>query len=109
MVDYDAMRFWWDVLISALLGVNILYTWITNRSKANTEKIDQLEVRHNSELKEIKDKIGNMEGRLQLAIGSNDLKPVFERLNGMDRQLSEIGGKMHTLDLIHEILMGRKV
>jgi len=30
---------------------------------------------------------------------------VYDRMNSMQKELSEINGKMHTLDLIHEMLL----
>ena len=45
--------------------------------------------------------------RLTQAIGHPELEPLHRRMNNMDKNLSEIKGQMHTLDLIHELLLKR--
>ncbi len=101
MFDYTAARFWWDVIITILLGANVVFTWITARTKVNTDEIKHTK----DQLSAIREEMRSVDERLKAAIGHPELKPIYDRINNMDKQLGEINGKMHTLDLIHEFLM----
>ena len=102
-IDYSAWRFWWDVGITILLGANALFTWLSTRTKANAAEIGDAR----RELALVREEMRSMDERLKAAIGHSDLRPIYERMNSMDKQLGEISGKLHTLDLIHEYLMNK--
>lgn len=104
-MNYEAAKFWLEVV---LIVINLglwLFVWNSNRNRVTNDKISELEARHNQELKEINKAIGDLDGRLKLAIGARELKPIYERINSMAEQLGEINGKMHTLDLIHDYMI----
>ncbi len=90
--------------ITSAIGV---YLYWERKSDRTNRRITALEKRHNEELKALQAQISDLDGRLKQAIGHADLKPIFERMNSMDKQLGEISGKLHTLDLIHEYLMNK--
>lgn len=108
-IDYDAARFWWDIFISAMLAGNILFTWLTNRTKVNTDKIDLLEQKHDSELKQINQKLGDMDARLRQAIGIDALSPIYEKVGSINTKMGQMSGEFigmkNQLDLIlHHLL-----
>jgi len=104
-MDYEAAKFWLQI---ALIIMNIgvwLFVWNSNKNRVTNEKIAGLEHEIESKLEDHAEKLGRMDERLKYSIGHPELKPVYERMNGMQKELSEINGKMHTLDLIHEMLL----
>ncbi len=104
-MDYEAAKFWLQV---ALIIMNIgvwLFVWNSNKNSVTNEKINVLENEIETKLENHAEKLGRMDERLKYAIGHPELKPVYERINSVDKQLGEIRGKMHTLDLIHEMLL----
>lgn len=104
-MDYEAAKFWLQI---ALISMNIgvwLFVWNSNKNSVTNDKIIALEHEIETKLENHAEKLGRMDERLKVSIGHPELKPVYERMNGMQQQLSEINGKMHTLDLIHEMLL----
>jgi hypothetical protein len=93
-MDYDAMRFWLEVVI-IIVNVGLwLFVWNSNKSRVTKDQLDEHAVT-----------LAAFDERLKNAIGHPELSPIYERMNGMDSKLAEINGKMHTLDLIHEWLI----
>ena len=104
-MDYEAAKFW---LEAVMMMVNIalwIFVWNSNKNRVTNEKIAGLEQEIESKLEDHAEKLGRMDERLKVSIGHPELKPVYDRMNGMQKELSEINGKMHTLDLIHEMLL----
>ncbi len=91
-------------VITGAIGI---YLYWERKSDRTNKRISALEDKHNKELKALQAQISDLDGRLKQAIGHADLRPIFERMNSMDKQLGEISGKLHTLDLIHEYLMNK--
>ncbi|NVK42129.1 MAG: hypothetical protein HWE39_12885 [Oceanospirillaceae bacterium] len=82
VMDYPALRFWWDVLQTAILVAISIYVWIKGRSQINTDRIDKLEktlIEHDK--------------RLSQAIGHGDLEGIHSRLGGISRDLANLEGE----------------
>ena len=100
--DYAAWRFWFDVgqyIIAFLVG---FYVWFSNRAKATGKDV-----------KNVKKTMGGIESRVtKLETGSishDDLGKVYERVNGIAVQVSNLDGKMDgvkgAVDMINEHLL----
>lgn len=103
-MEFDP-KFWLDLIQFGLTGIIGIYLYTERRRDKTSSRIDALEEKFNTELKDINRQLSDMEGRLRQAIGHSELEPLHRRLNGVDAKLGELNGKMHTLDLIHEFLM----
>jgi len=94
MINYEAAQFWLNIVLYILLFLQWLYVWRSNKDKATKNQLENQAIQ-----------IVTLDQRIKNAIGHPELKPIYERMNSMDSRLSEIKGKMHTLDLIHEMLL----
>ncbi len=102
---YDAYRFWVEVAAFAINAVVWLYVWRVRSNMATNTKILEVEEIIKENVAETSVRLARVDERLRNAIGHTELKPMYDRLNSMDRQLANMAGKMHTLDLIHEMLL----
>lgn len=97
-MEYESAKFWVQI-VALLINLGIWsFVYISNRSKVTRERIQELEV-------SLATDFARMDERLKSALSHAELKPVYDRINSVDKQLGEISGKMHTLDLIHEMLL----
>jgi len=104
-MDYEAAKFWLEVVMMLVNIALWLFIWNSNKNRVTSEKIAGLELEIENKLEDHAEKLGRMDERLKVSIGHHELKPVYDRMNSMQKELSEINGKMHTLDLIHEMLL----
>ncbi len=102
MIDYRAWQFWLAVVV-AVEGVVIgIYSWITNKDKAQAKDI-----------KEIKGEIQGVENRVtKLEAGSishADLSKVYQKINDVGNDVSELNGSIkglkESVGLIHQHLL----
>ncbi|RMF14196.1 MAG: hypothetical protein D6761_09870 [Candidatus Dadabacteria bacterium] len=108
-MNYDAAKFWFEVVVF-LFNVSLwIYVWRSNKDKATNEKIEALERKHNDELKRLTDSLSEMDKRLVLAIGKSELEPIYDRLRGIGESFSEMAGEFkgvkRQLELIQEALI----
>lgn len=109
-IDYTAWRFWWDVVITLMLGVNVIYTWVVNRSKANASAIKSVDNR----VSKLDSRVGRLESDIHHLPSHDDLGAIHEKVNdvakGMEGLRGELSAINRTLGLINEHLLngGRK-
>lgn len=101
-LDYNAWQFWLTVaVVIGNIGV-LIYTWVSNRNKAQTKDI-----------KEIKEDVQDVETRVtKLEAGSishGDLSKVYDRINDVGKGVSKLEGSINGLQesvgLIHQHLL----
>ncbi|MCP3941534.1 MAG: hypothetical protein GY710_08645 [Desulfobacteraceae bacterium] len=101
-IDYAAWRFWVDVG-QYIFGIIIaFYIWFSNRAKATDKDVQG-----------VKKDMGKIESRVtKLEAGSishDDLGKVYERMNKVSDQMSELTGTTKgikgTVDIIQEHLL----
>lgn len=106
-IDYTAVRFWWDAAITVLLAVNVVYTWVINRTRVNKAAIDRVDGR-----------VGGMEHRLTQLESDvrhlpdhDDMGHIHEKINGVDSAMRRIEGELtalnRTMSLINEHLLNK--
>ncbi len=96
-LNYQDIRLILQLIVIAINLSLWFFVWNSNKNKVTKEQLETHAVQ-----------LAHIEERLKSAVGHPELKPLYERMNNMDRQLSEIKGKMHTLDLIHEFLINKE-
>jgi len=94
-----------DIAQFLITGVIAIYIYLEKKRNTNTTRIESLEQATHEDVAAIKEKMAGMESRLSQAIGHNDLSPIYQRIGSVDKNVSEIKGKLHTLDLIHEFMI----
>jgi len=104
-LNYQAAQFWMNVIVFCISAAVWVYAWRVKRDMATNEKITEIEASINDHVRENSIRLAHMDERLRQAIGHTELKPLYDRLNSVDKCLSQMEGKLHTLDLIHEMLL----
>jgi len=86
---------------------NFLYTWITNRTKANGAAINRVE----TDLNEVVRRVDLLEQKVEAAPTHDDVDRIYRRIddiNGEMKQMhGEISGSTSTLNLIHDYLLNK--
>jgi len=93
-MDYEAAKFWLEVVLVIINALLWLYVYRSNKDKATRDQLDKHAIT-----------LAQMEERLKQAVGHPDLKPIYDKINGIADDMAEMRGKLHTLDLIHEMLL----
>lgn len=122
-IDYDAWRFWLSLaqaVATALIGI---YVWLSNREKVTAGKFEALARDLRAGINNLEEKTGNRIGRIDHrltvvesscnhAITHTDLSAVYERINAVSGQLSNLAGGVSALQnsmtMIHEHLLREK-
>lgn len=109
MMDYTAMRFWFDVL--QVLGYLALgtYVWLSNRNRVTNARISKLEDDMDSRLDVHADRLTRLEVHAGAAPTHGDLNRLHKRLDIINGELKSLAGESaaarRTLDLIHDYLL----
>jgi len=138
MIDYDAWRFWREIVVLGIVAANFVYTWWVNREKVTAKRFTALEAQVAERLSVIKhdeidaenaaecrihrertDLIGQemrrIDSELRHLPNHNDIGRIHARMDELNGALREMVGGMKALNnsvaLINEHLLsqgGRK-
>ncbi len=108
-IDFNFVRFVWDVAQTLItLGV-ALYVFITSRSQVNASRIKELESSNDLRFDKLSERVTRTEEQLKQGPTHDDLKNIFQRLNGMSREISTIKGEFsgvkENTKRIHDFLL----
>jgi len=104
-MNYQAAQFWANI-IALIVGAGAgIHSWQTRRRMITSSRLSRVEETINEHVADNGVQLAHIDERLRNAIDLSELNPLYERLNSVDKSLSEMKGKMHTLDLIHEMLL----
>lgn len=108
-MNYDMLKFWFDVLQFAgtiLIGV---YVWLSNRHRVTAERITKLEDDVDRRLDTHTDRLTALEVSAAAAPTHDDLKILHKRLTDMNGELQKLAGNSmqvsRTVELIHQHLL----
>lgn len=108
-LDYKAMSFWWSLLQGAATGLTVLWVWLTNRQKVNSEAIEKLREDVNDEVAGLDRRLIGVEKDLTKMPSHGDLAKVHDRINESNKTMMEMQGNLkqvsRTVSLIHEHLL----
>ena len=102
MIDYKAYQFWLAVAV-ALEGIVVgVYTWVSNRDKAQAEDIKEVK----GDLQKLETRVTRLEAG---SISHEDLSKVYDRINDVGNAVSgldeAITGLRESVGLIHQHLL----
>lgn len=118
-IDYNAARFWMDLVqIMGIVGL-AFYTHITSKSKANREAINVLRQDLEAEDEKLEQRIVAAESRISVldnqlhnAPDHEDMGKVYERLNQVSGDVQKLSGQLsgliNQLTMINEYLLKDK-
>jgi hypothetical protein len=93
MFDYEAMKFWFDVFVSICLVASLIYNWVDKKSRVNKAEIEQV----NAEVVKLVNRVSLVEERMQSAPTHSDLSNIYNRINGMSDDVSEMAGAIKAM------------
>lgn len=92
-LDYQALGFWFNAFITLGLFGNWLYMWLTNRQRVNKAEIEQV----NKSVYLLTNQITLFEEKLKATPKHSDLSNIYNRINGMSQDISEMTGAVKAL------------
>jgi len=105
MMDFDAWRFWLDLLAIVISALVWIYVRRSNADKATVANLNELK----TEIHAMAQDIGKLDERLRHAIGHPDLEPIYSKMNDMKDSMTDMSGEFrevkHTLHLIQEFML----
>jgi hypothetical protein len=111
-MNYEASKFWFDMLQTLLItGVGIM-SWLFNRQRITTAMIARLEENIDGRLDSQLERLTRVEQDLIHVPDHNDFKRVHQRLDVLNGEFKEIKGELNgvktTLNLIHQHLLTKQ-
>ncbi|AUZ85796.1 DUF2730 family protein [Methylophaga nitratireducenticrescens] len=104
-LDYSALKFWFDVFLSICLLASLAHNWVSNKHRVNKKEIDQV----NTAVVSLTGRVLQVETQMKSAPTHSDLSNIYNRINGMSQDISEMTGAMKAmtsqLSLINEHLI----
>lgn len=93
MFDYEAAKFWLEVIIFLVNAALWIYVWRSNKDKATNTKIEEMVAKFDHEIKDVRNDAVRMEERQKHAVCQKDLGPLYERITAVEKELkAEIAG-----------------
>lgn len=106
--DYDAMRFWLEVILAMWALTSTAIAGWTAKTRANRESIQDVR----SEVGKIDKRLSVVEADIESLPDHDDIGELHEKINAVDGSMKEIRGELagvnRTLSLIHESLLAER-
>lgn len=108
-MEYDALRFWFDVVqVAGTVAIGI-YVWLANRQRVTTQSIRALEQDVDERLDDHGTRLTRLEEEVRHLPTHDDIGGVFKRIDQIHGDLKELTGAMsgvkRAVDLINEHLL----
>ena len=104
-LDYRELSFWWDLIQTAILAFVAIYTYLVNRTKANSSAIKNI----NKDMSSMNTRVSVLETKHQHAVTDDDIAKIHERINQMSTAIAKISGEFkqanRRLEMIHQYLL----
>lgn len=111
-MDYEAWRFWIDILQAALTAGIGVYVWLVNRTRVNAARIRKIEDDIDGRLDGHEHRLTKVETAIEHGPKREDFGKIHKRLDEVANAVSRIEGENHamarSLDLINQHLLERK-
>lgn len=134
MIDYDAWRFWREVVVLGIVAANFVYTWWVNREKVTAKRFAALEQQvaerlsaarheemeaensaecrsHRDRTAQIAQEVHRIDNELRHLPNHNDIGRIHARMDELNGALREMIGGMKALNnsvaLINEHLLSQ--
>jgi len=104
-LDYASMQFWLDVAQIIVMLAVAVYTYLSNRSKANKDATEKLSER----ISEVNCRVSTLETKVAHLPDDDDISEIHEKINEVGKNTSQMSGELiainRTLSLINEHLI----
>jgi len=104
-MTYDALRFWLEITVLISVVANTVYTFISNKQKANKTAINDM----SKDINTLVRRVDGQANQLNNAPTHQDLSRMYERMNSVGNKLEKMSGVIEgmatQLSLINEHLI----
>lgn len=104
ITDYQAAAFWLGVTNFAVTTGLGFYLWIYNRDRVTNSRISTLETAIDARLDDHAARLVRLEQEQRHSLGSDDLDPLYERVNAVGTQMSELRGEFGAVKRLLETM-----
>lgn len=108
-LNYDAGKFWIDLVQTIFLAAVGLYGWISGRHRVTEERLKGLAVEMEGRLDDHGDRITRVEAYTESLPTHTDMGKLYESINAVrssvDQMTGEMKGVKSSLTLIHQHLL----
>lgn len=91
----ELLQFWNVVAVPAIMGVQVLYTVVSNRSRASKEELDQIRKegsKRDERLQNHSDRMTRLEQEVKNMPTDNHIAALTAELSKLNRELGEMSG-----------------
>ncbi len=110
-MNYEAWKFWIDIVEVVLVAGVYFYVWFVNMNKATNERIDGVEEATDERLDNHESRIATLEGQMGALPTHHDMDDIKRQFASLGRETSEQTGMLKALTtqvgLIQEWLYGK--
>lgn len=110
-LDYKALSFGLQALNTFGLIVVGVYSWISNRHKANASSIEAVKDQVLEDMTKIESRFARVESEIRHLPTHNDMGAVYERVNEVAETLSALQGQLQQMNsgvqMIHQYLLNQ--
>lgn len=111
--DYNAWRLGFDIFQLVITGAVAAWVWVNNRAKATETDVKNVKECVDNDVKGIERSVNRVANRVTALenriITKEDLGAVYDRVNGVAGQVSEMNGKLDGVikqgEIIQEYLL----
>ena len=111
-MNYEAWRFWIDILQTVLTAAVGVYVWLVTRTRVNAARISKMEDDLDARLDGHDRRLTRIEGAVEHGPTRDDLGRIHTRIDEVAAAIARIEGESHAaarnLDLIHQHLLERQ-
>lgn len=104
-MDYEAAKFWFDILQTIVMGAISIWVYVANRRAAHKTEV-------NERLQEIGDRMTVAEQKIVHAPDDTDLERIYDRMNQVSGEVKGLVGEFQavrrTLELMHQHMLSRQ-
>lgn len=105
VVDWNKIRFFWDLAQAACLVILTVYVWYSNRYKARGEVIDEM----NKRIEGLDKHVGRLEHTMENQPGYTEIEHLRGEIQQTNRSLEKVSAELHSttalLNRLHEYLL----
>ncbi len=95
--DLPVLKFAFDVVQTVIMVGISIYVWIVTNHKVNSQKITELEEKHNGELDGLKNRLTAIETRLDHMPDREQISRIHQRIDELNQSVFEVQGVMKGL------------
>lgn len=112
-LDYTALKFWWEVVITIAVLGNFIFQWLLNKDRVNRSAIEnamKLSDRQHHEMDlradQLHDRVSRIETVMTHMPDDKVVSDLYDKLNVTNREMGELSENLNATNNLLNILHG---